>query len=182
MSLVNYAGGPKPSSIWLKYLISTSQPNCLPKAQTLRMETLKPQLQLTIKKSKNRKINMLLRVIAGHASRFRQSQWQLTNCRNMASKTPKAKGGSTKGKKTQPKFDKKTQTKSDLKDKKPEEVLVASPDSIAKQDAELRRRLLAEDEKNPALDVGPNGRSLFTSAPSLSSLTDNDVNHYFRFR
>ncbi|KAG6418071.1 hypothetical protein SASPL_120270 [Salvia splendens] len=126
-------------------------------------------------------LRSLLRATTGAASPLRQSQWQLTNCRNMASKTPKAKGGSSKGKKTQPKFDKKTQTKSDLKDKKPEEVLVASPESIAKQDAELRRRLLAEDEKNPALDLGPNGRSLFTSAPSLSSLTDNDVNHYFRF-
>ena len=130
MSLVNYAGGPKPSSIWLKYLISTSQPNCLPKAQTLRMETLKPQLQLTIKKSKNRKINMLLRVIAGHASRFRQSQWQLTYCRSMALETSKAE-------KPQPKFDKK-----DLKDKKPEQVLATILESISRQDVELRCRPL----------------------------------------
>ncbi|XP_057788313.1 uncharacterized protein LOC131005381 isoform X2 [Salvia miltiorrhiza] len=123
-------------------------------------------------------LRSLLRATAGAAS-LRQSQWQLTNCRSMASKTPK--GGSSKGKNPQPKFDKKTQSKSDLKDKKPQEVLVASPESIAKQDAELRRRLLAEDEKNPALDVGPNGHPLFTSAPSLSSLTGDDVNHYFRF-
>lgn len=98
----------------------------------------------------------------------------------MASKTPK-KGSSNKGKNPQSKFDKKTQSKSDPKDKKPEEVLAASPESIAKQEVELRRRMLAEDEKNPALDVGPNGRPLFTSAPSLSLLTQNDINHFFRF-
>ncbi|KAH6809438.1 TRAF-like family protein [Perilla frutescens var. frutescens] len=75
----------------------------------------------------------------------------------MVSKT--SKGGSSKKKKPQAKFDKKTKSKSDLKEKKPEEVQAASPKSIAKQDAELRRRLLlAEDGKNPALDVGPDGR------------------------
>ncbi|KAH6814212.1 mitochondrial 28S ribosomal protein S29-like protein [Perilla frutescens var. frutescens] len=123
---------------------------------------------------------MLLRsLLRATAAPLRQSQWQLTNFRSMASKTPK--GGSSKVKKPQAKFDKKTQSKSDLKEKKPEEVQAASPESIAKQDAELRRRLLAEDEKNPALDVGPDGRPLFTSAPSLSLLTKNDINHFFRF-
>ncbi|KAH6770604.1 TRAF-like family protein [Perilla frutescens var. hirtella] len=74
----------------------------------------------------------------------------------MESKT--SKGGSSKKKKPQAKFDKKTKSKSDLKEKKPEEVQAASPKSIAKQDAELRRRLLlAEDGKNPALDVGLDG-------------------------
>lgn len=97
----------------------------------------------------------------------------------MASKTPK--GGSNKGKKPQPKFDKKAQSKPDLKEKKPEEVQAANPESIAKQEAELRRRLLAEDEKNPAIDVGPNGRPLFASAPSLSLLTKDDINHFFKF-
>ncbi|KAH6758597.1 Pentatricopeptide repeat superfamily protein [Perilla frutescens var. frutescens] len=123
---------------------------------------------------------MLLRsLLRATAAPLRQSQWQLTNFRSMASETPT--GGSSKVKKPQAKFDKKTQSKSDLKEKKPEEVQAASPESIAKQDAELRRRLLAEDEKNPALDVGPDGRPLFTSAPSLSLLTKNDINHFFRF-
>lgn len=126
---------------------------------------------------------MLLRSLlrATAAAPLRQSQWQLSTCRSMASKTPK-KGSSNKGKNPQQKFDKKTQSKSDPKDKKPEEVLAASPESIAKQEVELRRRMLAEDEKNPSLDVGPNGRPLFTSAPSLSVLTQDDINHFFRFR
>lgn len=159
--------------------LSISQPNCLPKAQTLKMEKLKPQL-LLIKKSKNRKINMLLRsllrVTAGHASPLRQSQWQLTYCRSMALET--SKGGSSKSEKLQPKFDKKAQSKPDLKGKKREEVLATILESISKQDVELRCRLLAEDKKNPALDVPLHGRPLFPSAPSLSLLTDNDVNLY----
>ncbi|XP_042046518.1 pentatricopeptide repeat-containing protein At1g31430-like isoform X3 [Salvia splendens] len=115
-------------------------------------------------------LRSLLRVTAGHASPFRQSQWQLTYCRSMALET--SKGGSEK---PQPKFDKKAQSKPDLKDKKPEQVLATILESISKQYVELRCRLLAEDKKNPALDVG---RPLFPSAPSLSLLTDNDVNLY----
>lgn len=124
-------------------------------------------------------LRSLLRATAAAAAPLRQSQWQLTNFRSMASKTAKA---SSKAKKTQAKPDKKGPAKSDLKEKKPEVVPAASAESIAKEEAELRRRLLAEDEKNPALDVGPNGRPLFTSAPSLFLLTEDDVNHYFKFR
>ncbi|GFP93618.1 28S ribosomal protein s29 mitochondrial [Phtheirospermum japonicum] len=54
-------------------------------------------------------------------------------------------------------------------------------ESSAKEETELRRRQLAEDDNNPALDVGPNGRPLFTSAHSLSSLTKDDANTYFKF-
>ncbi|KAK6163802.1 hypothetical protein DH2020_000666 [Rehmannia glutinosa] len=109
------------------------------------------------------------------ASPFKQSQWQLSICRGMASKAPKpAKPANpTKGKKPQSKFD--------PKEKKPEEMLAINPEFSVKEEAELRRRQLAEDEKNPALDVGPNGRPLFTSAPSLSLLTKDDTNTYFKF-
>ncbi|CAL1373069.1 unnamed protein product [Linum trigynum] len=45
----------------------------------------------------------------------------------------------------------------------------------------LRSRLLAEDEKKPSLDLGPNGRPLFTSTPTLSRLTRKDACSYFKF-
>lgn len=46
---------------------------------------------------------------------------------------------------------------------------------------QLRLRMLAEDEKDRSLDVGPNGRSLFTSTPSLSQLTRKDTCSYMKF-
>lgn len=45
-----------------------------------------------------------------------------------------------------------------------------------------RARRLALDEKDPSLDVGPNGRPLFTSTPSLSQLTRADTGEYFKFK
>ncbi|KAK4419850.1 hypothetical protein Salat_2397900 [Sesamum alatum] len=107
------------------------------------------------------------------AAPIRQSQWQLPICRSMATKVKKP-ATPTKGKKPQPKFD--------PKEKKPEEMQAANPEFSLKEEAELRRRQLAEDEKNPGLDVGPNGRPLFTSKPSLSLLTKDDTNTYFKFR
>ncbi|KAL2333042.1 hypothetical protein Fmac_014255 [Flemingia macrophylla] len=47
-------------------------------------------------------------------------------------------------------------------------------------DEQERLRQLAADEKNPSLDVRPNGRPLFSSAPSLSHLSRNDVCTYFK--
>lgn len=44
-----------------------------------------------------------------------------------------------------------------------------------------RARRLVEDEKDPSLDVGPNGRPLFTSTPSLSQLTRKDACSYMQF-
>ncbi|OMO82941.1 Mitochondrial 28S ribosomal protein [Corchorus capsularis] len=44
-----------------------------------------------------------------------------------------------------------------------------------------RARLLAEDDNDPSLDVGPNGRPLFTSTPSLSQLTHKDTCSYMKF-
>ncbi|GAB2272430.1 hypothetical protein Dimus_007256 [Dionaea muscipula] len=47
-------------------------------------------------------------------------------------------------------------------------------------DDQIRVRLLQEDEKNKSLDVGPNGRPLFTSTTSLSELTYKDSCSYFK--
>ncbi|GAU27268.1 hypothetical protein TSUD_125490, partial [Trifolium subterraneum] len=47
-------------------------------------------------------------------------------------------------------------------------------------DEQERLRNLNADEKNPSLNVGPNGRPLFTSASSLSKLTNNDTCTYFK--
>ncbi|OMP02353.1 Ribosomal protein S23/S29, mitochondrial [Corchorus olitorius] len=44
-----------------------------------------------------------------------------------------------------------------------------------------RARRLAEDENDPSLDVGHNGRPLFTSTPSLSQLTHKDTCSYMKF-
>ena len=44
-----------------------------------------------------------------------------------------------------------------------------------------RARRLVEDEKDPSLDVGPNGRPLFTSTPSLSQMTRKDACSYMKF-
>ncbi|KAL8531241.1 hypothetical protein ACS0TY_008025 [Phlomoides rotata] len=116
-------------------------------------------------------LRSLLRATAA-ASPIRQSQWQLSIYRSMAAKAPK-KDNQNKGKKSHQKYD--------PKEKKPEEMPAANPVFSSKEEAELRRRQLAEDENNPALDVGPNGRPLFTSAPSLSALTKDDINTYFKF-
>ncbi|CAJ1960511.1 unnamed protein product [Sphenostylis stenocarpa] len=60
--------------------------------------------------------------------------------------------------------------------KKPTSSATAAP----LYDEQERIRQLAADDKNPSLDVGPNGRPLFTSAPSLSHLSRNDARTYFK--
>ncbi|GAB4824289.1 hypothetical protein Ancab_007176 [Ancistrocladus abbreviatus] len=49
-------------------------------------------------------------------------------------------------------------------------------------DETIRVRRLEEDEKDKSLDVGPNGRPLFTSTASLSELTFKDTCSYMKFR
>ncbi|KAI9161394.1 hypothetical protein LWI28_016935 [Acer negundo] len=49
------------------------------------------------------------------------------------------------------------------------------------ESARVRVRLLADDERDPSLDVGPNNRPLFTRTTSLSSLTRRDACNYFKF-
>lgn len=55
-------------------------------------------------------------------------------------------------------------------------------DSAGADDFEAARaRRLVEDENDPSLDVGPNGRPLFTSTPLLSLLTRKDCCSYMKF-
>jgi len=56
----------------------------------------------------------------------------------------------------------------------------AAAAAAALYDEQERIRQLAADDKNPSLDVGRNGRPLFTSSPSLSHLSRNDVCTYFK--
>ncbi|KAG7946699.1 hypothetical protein I3843_14G054600 [Carya illinoinensis] len=51
----------------------------------------------------------------------------------------------------------------------------------ALSDAQSRSRSLAADEKDPSIDLGPDGRPLFTSTPSLSLLSRKDACSYFKF-
>lgn len=94
--------------------------------------------------------------------------------------TKKAKSSSTKANnksKPKSKFDAKSKSKA-------EEVSIATGDDSAADilaDEEIRARRLAEDEKDKSLDVGPNGRLLFTSVASLSQLTRKDVCSYMKF-
>lgn len=75
---------------------------------------------------------------------------------------------------------KKSKTRSDGKDDATSLSSSAAPaDNLEDQD--LRIRHLAEDEKDKSLDVGPNGRPLFTSAESLSLLSRKDVCSYMKF-
>ncbi|TKY47221.1 28S ribosomal protein S29 [Spatholobus suberectus] len=62
--------------------------------------------------------------------------------------------------------------------KKPTTTAAAA--AAALFDEQERLRQLAADDKNPSLDVGPNGRPLFSSAPSLSHLSRNDDCTYFK--
>ncbi|KAL8143368.1 hypothetical protein V2J09_016400 [Rumex salicifolius] len=58
----------------------------------------------------------------------------------------------------------------------------SSADVDADLDGErIRLQKLAEDEKNKALDIGPNERPLFTSASSLTELSRKDTCSYMKF-
>lgn len=68
------------------------------------------------------------------------------------------------------------------------EATAAGDDEVyAGADADLfddkgRARRLQADESDPSLDVGPNGRPLFTSTPTLAQLTSMDSCSYFKFK
>ncbi|XP_074279540.1 uncharacterized protein LOC141604887 [Silene latifolia] len=62
-----------------------------------------------------------------------------------------------------------------------EDGLGSAEVDVAEEGDQLRIRQLKVDEKNKALDVGPNGAPLFTSTPSLSLLTHSDTCSYIRF-
>lgn len=63
-----------------------------------------------------------------------------------------------------------------------EEVPITPTEELVAEIQEHHRRRLAEDFNNKALDVGPNGRPLFTSTTSLSQLTRKDTCRYMEFR
>ncbi|XP_062015617.1 uncharacterized protein LOC133732151 [Rosa rugosa] len=70
---------------------------------------------------------------------------------------------------------------------KGEATAAADDDAYAGADADLfddkgRARRLQADESDPSLDVGPNGRPLFTSTPTLAQLTSMDSCSYFKFK
>lgn len=75
---------------------------------------------------------------------------------------------------------KKSKSKSDSKanDTPSASTVVGDHDNL---DEDIRACHLAEDEKDKSLDVGPNGRPLFTSAISISQLTRKDCNSYINF-
>ncbi|WJX37176.1 hypothetical protein P8452_24964 [Trifolium repens] len=75
-------------------------------------------------------------------------------------------------------FSSKSPSKPTPTSKTPTSTPAATADSFF--DEQERLRNLNADEKNPSLNVGPNGRPLFTSASSLSKLTNNDICTYFK--
>ncbi|KAG5544846.1 hypothetical protein RHGRI_017340 [Rhododendron griersonianum] len=75
---------------------------------------------------------------------------------------------------------KKGKSKSDAKSDTSSSAVSAAADEF--DDEDVRARRLAEDESNRSLNVGPNGRPLFTSTPSLSQLSRTDTCTYMKFR
>ncbi|XWS71916.1 hypothetical protein CRYUN_Cryun03dG0179500 [Craigia yunnanensis] len=99
---------------------------------------------------------------------------------------PQSKLYSSKNAKASLSKAKKADAKSKSKTKDPSSAVA----SIAGEDFEsagaddfeaARARHLVDDEKDPSLDVGPNGRPLFTSTPSLSQMTRKDACSYMKF-
>ncbi|KAG5524607.1 hypothetical protein RHGRI_031321 [Rhododendron griersonianum] len=74
---------------------------------------------------------------------------------------------------------KKGKSKSDAKSDTSSSAVSAAADEF--DDEDVRARRLAEDESDRSLDVGPNGRPLFTSTPSLSQLSRTDACTYMKF-
>ncbi|KAK4764519.1 hypothetical protein SAY87_013957 [Trapa incisa] len=76
----------------------------------------------------------------------------------------------------------KANKKTKSKDTKADDASSAASDDFdSRLDEGARARALAFDENDPSLDVGPDGRSLFTSSPSLSELTRKDACTYIKF-
>lgn len=79
---------------------------------------------------------------------------------------------------------KKGKSKADAKAGDDSSASAAASDDLdaALSDDIPRARRLAAEENDTSLDVGPNGRPLFTSASSLSQLTRKDAGTYFKFK
>lgn len=87
---------------------------------------------------------------------------------------------------TKSKGNKKQEDNKKSKFKPSDSAAALQSDSAASADdsesAKARARRLADDDRDPSLDVGPNNRPLFTKATSLSLLTRKDASTYFKFR
>ncbi|THG02636.1 hypothetical protein TEA_020747 [Camellia sinensis var. sinensis] len=127
-------------------------------------------------------LRSLLRAAASAATTRPQSitatpASQLWSSRSYASKT--SKSSPTKAKKTTTTTTSKSKSKSSAKDDSSATAAATPIDDLENED--LRARRLAEDENDKSLDVGPNGRPLFTSTPSLSQLSRKDTCSYMKF-
>lgn len=116
---------------------------------------------------------MLRTILRGAtATGSRSSPWRLTATANYSSS----------------KDTKSTVKKVKKNNKSKGEATAAGDDEVyAGADADLfddkgRARRLQADESDPSLDVGPNGRPLFTSTPTLAQLTSMDSCSYFKFK
>lgn len=83
--------------------------------------------------------------------------------------------------------DNKSTVKKAKKGKDKNDPAAAADDAVSDVDAALfdekaRARRLQADENDPSLDVGPNGRPLFTATPTLSQLTRKDACSYFKLK
>lgn len=120
-------------------------------------------------------LRAILRASASGTSSIKPSPIPITSswAQNYSSKNPKT--NVTKGKQTK--------SKADAKRSAADEHASAGKDVDAVlSEAQARARRLAADEKDPSLDVGPNGRPLFTSTSSLSLLSRKDTCSYCKFR
>ncbi|GMY10486.1 28S ribosomal protein S29, mitochondrial-like [Fagus crenata] len=128
-------------------------------------------------------LRSILRAATATSSKPKPQPWTLkpspipipmpppSSARNYSSKTPKPTVAKPK----------KFKSKGDAKKSGEDSSFAENDADAALSDAQARARLLANDEKNPSLDVGPNGRPLFTSTPSLSLLSRKDTCSYFKF-
>lgn len=126
---------------------------------------------------REREREMLRTILRGAtATGTRFSPWRLT-----ATATATANYSSSKDTKS-------TVKKAKKSNKSKGEATAAGDDEVySGADADLfddkgRARRLQADESDPSLDVGPNGRPLFTSTPTLAQLTSMDSCSYFKFK
>ncbi|KAF3454836.1 hypothetical protein FNV43_RR05284 [Rhamnella rubrinervis] len=118
---------------------------------------------------------MLRSILRGSAATGPKSQpWKLSWKMNYAAKNTSTKSNVNKAKKTK--------SKGVADASGDASASAAERDVDALFDDNSRALRLAADENNPELDVGPNGRPLFTSTSSLSQLTRRDTCTYFKFK
>lgn len=118
---------------------------------------------------------MLRSILRGSAATGPKSQpWKLSWEMNYAAKNTSTNSNVKKAKKT------KTKGAADASGDASAAAAEREVDALFNDNSRSLR--LAADENNPELDVGPNGRPLFTSTPSLSQLTRRDTCTYFKFK